>query len=193
MVLAAGSSTRLGRPKQLVELEGQTLVQRAAIAAKTAGADRVFVVVGAFADEVRASVALVNDASVVFNPKWETGLASSLATGIEVAQVMACDGALVMTTDQALIESTSLKSLIDGFDAEHRIVASSYDGIIGVPAVFGSEHFDSLMNLKGDEGAGRWLRARADAVTQIKIDSAFVDIDTQADVDRLLSQEPRPT
>ena len=144
--------------------------------------------VGAFADEVRAAAERVSGVSVVLNPNWESGLASSLATGIEVAQVMGCDGALVMTTDQPLVGSTNLTELIRAFDARHRIVASSYDDVMGVPAVFGSEHFDSLMKLHGDEGAGRWLRARSADVKQIRIDSASIDIDTQADVDDL---EPR--
>jgi molybdenum cofactor cytidylyltransferase len=147
-------------------------------------------VVGAFADEVRSSAALVNDVTVVLNPKWKSGLASSLATGIEIVQAMGCEGALVMTTDQALIDPISLKTLIDTFDVGHRIVASSYNAIIGVPAVFGAEHFDSLMKLHGEEGAGRWLRARSGDVTQIRIDSASADIDTPADVERLHSLDP---
>lgn len=151
----------------------------------------VIVVVGAFSDEVRSSAELVDDVTVVFNPEWESGLASSLRTGLEVADAMGCDAALVMTTDQALIDPSNLKALIDALDGEHRIVASSYDGIIGVPAVFGAEHFGSLMKLKGDEGAGRWLRARPEAVTQIRIDTASVDIDTKADLDRLNSTGTR--
>ena len=140
---------------------------------------------------MRSAVEVVSDVTVVLNPEWESGLASSLATGIEVAQAMGCDGTLVMTTDQPLIDTASLKALIEAFDAEHRIVASSYDDIIGVPAVFGAEHFDSLMKLHGDEGAGRWLRARSGDVTQIRIDSASVDIDTQADIDRLQPHDSR--
>ena len=138
---------------------------------------------------MRSAAEAVDDVMVVLNPGWESGLASSLATGIEVAQAMTCDAALVMTTDQPLIASTSLKTLIDAFGPEHRIVASSYDDIIGAPAVFGAEHFDSLMKLHGDEGAGRWLRARSGEVTQIRIDSASLDIDTPADVDRLQSND----
>lgn len=148
----------------------------------------MIVVTGAFADEVRMAAEIVDDVTIVFNPKWESGLASSLATGLEVAQAMSCDAALIMTTDQPLIDSAKLKTLISAFDAKHRIVASSYDDIIGVPAVFGAEYFDSLMKLRGDEGAGRWLRARPDEVTQIKIDTASTDIDTPADVDRLQSR-----
>lgn len=150
-------------------------------------------VIGAFADEVRAVAERVDDVTIVFNPEWESGLASSLSAGLETADAMGCDGVLVMTTDQALIDSASLSALIDAFDGEHRIVAASYDGIIGVPAVFGAEHFESLMQLHGDEGAGRWLRARPMEVTQIRIDSASVDIDTQADLHRLQTNSPRTT
>lgn len=143
-------------------------------------------VTGAFADEVRSAAESVDDVTIVFNPKWESGLASSLAAGLEVADSMSCDGALVMTTDQPLIDSAGLRALIDAFNGQHRIVASSYNGIVGVPAVFGAEHFPSLMKLTGDEGAGRWLRSRRD-VTPIRLDNASIDIDTQADVDRLRS------
>jgi Uncharacterized MobA-related protein len=166
-------------------------VERAAIAATTAVEGSVIVVIGAFADEVRSAAERVDDVTIALNPRWESGLASSLATGLEVAEAMGCDGALVMTTDQALIDPASLGALTSAFDAEHRIIASSYDGIVGVPAVFGVEHFSELMKLKGDEGAGRWLRAHSDTVTQIRIDTASVDIDTQADVDRLQSNDSR--
>ena len=166
-------------------------MRRAAISAENAGAGPVIVVVGAFADEVRSAVETVDDVIIVANPDWASGLASSLTKGIEVAQAMNCDAALVMTTDQPLIDAAGLEELIDAFDAQRRIVASSYAGIIGVPAVFGAEHFDGLMKLRGDEGAGRWLRARSAKVTQIRIDSASVDIDTPADVDRLHANDPK--
>lgn len=146
-------------------------------------------VTGAFADEVRAAVERVDDVTVILNPGWSSGLASSLATGIEVAQAMRCDAALVMTTDQPLIDTKSIRSLIDALNDRHRIIAASYDDIIGVPAVFGFEYFNSLMELKGDEGAGRWLRARSAQVTQIRIDTASVDIDTRDDADRLQSRD----
>lgn len=68
------------------------------------------------------------------------------------------------------------------------MVASAYNDVVGVPAVFGAEYFESLMKLSGDEGAGRWLRARPSEVTQIRIDSASTDIDTPADVARLQSR-----
>ena len=158
-------------------------------AAKEAGAYEVIVVVGALAESVIAAVGNVTNVAIALNADWKAGLASSLAAGLEAAGRLTLDGILVMTTDQPLIEPASLRKLVRAFDAEHRIVASMYSGITGVPAVFGSEHFDDLMKLEGDQGAGRWLRSRPD-VTTIEIESASIDIDTPADVDRLLLHKP---
>lgn len=94
-----------------------------------------------------------------------------------------------MTTDQPLVAAASLRKLIETFDSAHRIVASTYDNTVGVPAVFGSEHFDDLMKLEGDEGAGRWLRSRLNDVTTVRIDNASIDIDTPAELARLLSRD----
>lgn len=124
------------------------------------------------------------------NRNWQSGIASSLASGIEAAKQLSLDGVLVMTTDQPLIAAASLQKLIEAFESGHRIVASAYDDIVGVPVVFGSEYFDDLTKLEGDDGAGRWLRARPNDVTEIRIDNASIDIDTPADTVRLLSHEP---
>jgi CTP:molybdopterin cytidylyltransferase MocA len=187
IVLAAGSSTRLGHPKQLIEHEGLPLVRRAAMAATDAGAAEVIVVVGSGAQNVVAAIGDIARVSIALNPDWESGMASSLTTGLKEAQALDLEAVMVMTTDQPLIDIASLRQLMAAFDDQHRIIASSYDDIVGVPVVFGSEHFDTLMKLKGDEGAGRWLRARLKEVTQIEVQSASVDIDTPADVANLKS------
>ncbi len=188
VILAAGASTRLGYPKQLIEHEGQALVRKAATAARDAGADPVFVVVGASADTVSAALEGLDGVETLFNARWESGLASSLSAGLAaLAAAPGCDGAIVMVADQPLIDVAALHSLVNAFDGEHRIVASSYDDIVGVPVVLGSEFFKDLLNLKGDEGAGRWLRARLSQVTQIPVANASVDIDTPADAERLAS------
>ena len=159
------------------------------MAAGDAGAVEVIVVVGASAENVVAAVSDVEKVSIVLNPDWETGMASSLTTGLREAKDLELDAVMVMTTDQPLIDITSLRQLINAFDDVHRIVASCYDEIVGVPVVFGSEHFDTLMSLKGDEGAGRWLRARLNEVTQIEVLNAAVDIDTPDDVANLKSRD----
>lgn len=171
-------------------LDGQPLVRRAVYSARDAGAYQIIVVVGALAESVIAAVGDLTNVAFALNRDWKSGLASSLAVGIAAAKRIRLDGVLVATTDQPLVATASLRKLIDTFESGRRIVASAYDNIVGVPAVFGTEHFDDLMKLEADEGAGRWLRTRPNEVTTIAIDNASIDIDTPADVTRLLSHEP---
>lgn len=188
IILAAGPSTRLGYPKQLIEHDGVALVRRAASVAVDAGARPAFVIVGASSKEVSNALNGLDGVKILNNERWESGLASSLSAGLAALSADKLIGAaLVMVADQPLVDSDALKRLMAGFDEHHRIVASAYDDIVGVPVVIGSEHFPALMNLKGDEGAGRWLRARLADVTQVDVASASVDIDTPEDAERLNS------
>lgn len=185
-MLAAGGSTRLGYPKQLIPHEGKPLVAHAAGVALEAGADPVIVVLGARADEIRPAVARLAGVSVVVNSAWESGLASSLAAGIRAAvAAAACDGIMVTLADQPLVNVALLRRLMTAFRAGARVVASGYDGSPGVPALFGREHAPDLMGLTGDAGAGPWLRSRLREVTIVPLESALVDLDTPADVTRL--------
>lgn len=185
VILAAGSSSRLGRPKQLIHYEGQPLILRTALAARRAGVDSVIVVVGAFSKVVSEAVIGVGGLTLVSNKGWRSGLSSSLSAGLATAKSIGLDGAMILTADQPMIGVASLEKLLEQFDEDQRVVAAAYDGIVGVPAIFGHEHFDALMNLNGDEGAGRWLRSNPDAVKEVPIPEAAVDIDTLADVARL--------
>lgn len=151
---------------------------------------QVIVVVGALAESVIAAVGDLTNVAFALNRNWQSGIASSLTSGIKAAKRLPLDGVLVMTTDQPLIAVASLRTLIEAFEGGHRIVASAYDDIVGVPAVFGVEFFGDLMKLEGDEGAGRWLRSRPNDVTAISIDNASIDIDTPADIARHISNEP---
>ena len=154
----------------------------AARAAWHAGANPVIAVLGAAAQSVAAALDDVPNLRCVVNPYWESGLASSLAAGLRaVLDTTECDGALVMLADQPFVDSASLASLIAQFEAGHRLVASSYDGVIGVPALFGREFLEELTHLTGDTGAGAWLRTRSDSVTRVPLEKAALDIDTRAD------------
>ncbi len=186
VILAAGPSARLGYSKQLIIHEGKPLVRRAAIAAVEAGASPVIVVLGAQAEEITAVLAQLPSVTLVMNEEWETGLASSLATGLRALyQNSSCDGALVMLADQALIDAAALTQLLDAFNTDDRIIASEYDDTIGVPVVIGREHVPDLMALKGDAGAGAWLRKRLGQVTRIPMARAAMDVDTPSDAERL--------
>ncbi len=182
-MLAAGASTRMGFPKQLILHEGEPLVRRIAGAAVEAGADPVIVVLGANADAVSPALEDLDGVRWIVNDRWRDGLASSLAAGVrEVFSDAAIDGVLVTLADQPLVNANALGKLITAFGAGRRIVASAYGGTVGVPAVFAREHADALMRLEGDAGAGSWLRSRPDEVTRIPLEAAAFDIDTSSDV-----------
>lgn len=189
MVLAAGGSARLGVPKQLIDFRGEPLVRRAARAAGDAGAAPVIVVLGADAAEVAHALDGLSFVTTVMNERWRDGLASSLATGIREVQRLdaRAEGALIATADQPLVNAAALRRLLDAFGDGARLVAAEYCGTIGVPAVIGREHFDALLALEGDAGAGRWLRGKGDAVRRVPLLEAAVDIDTVEDAAMLAS------
>ncbi len=161
-------------------------MRRIAAAAAEAGAEPVIVVLGANAGEIAPALSDLPSVHVVVNEHWRNGLASSLVAGLESVLARAApDAVLVTLADQPFVDAAALRRLIAGFDEERRIVASTYDGVIGVPALFAREHVDDLMQLTGEAGAASWLRARRGEVTCIPLAGAAADIDTPADAARL--------
>ena len=157
------------------------------MAAVEAGAYPVVVVLGANAATIAPALAGLASVVTVVNQEWSKGLASSLATGLSaVLEDATCDGVLVTLADQPLVDAAALKRLVVAFGGERRIVASSYNDTIGVPAIFGREHIDALMGLTGDAGAGSWLRSRSSEVTCVPLDAAAIDIDTLSDAAHLV-------
>jgi molybdenum cofactor cytidylyltransferase len=190
IVLAAGASTRMGYPKQLIEFDGEPLVRRAARAALDAGAEPVVVVIGANAELVTPVLEdLKSCVTVIVNNDWQSGLASSIRTGVNALRNDDWDGVLITLADQPLVDAHGLRQLIEAFDDEHRIIASSYSDTIGVPALFGKEHMPALLRLEGDAGAGTWLRSHLDSVTQVPLDQLARSVDTPSDVADLLRSE----
>ena len=187
LVLAAGASSRLGTPKQLVVHRGQPLVRRAVLALVEAGAQPAIVVLGAHAETIAPLLHDVPRVVMVLNARWQNGLASSLGAGVREAMRLdpQVAGVLITTVDQPFVDAAALRRLLDAFARAHRIVAAEYAETIGVPAVIGREYFADLLALAGDAGAGGWMRSRSEPVHRVRLPDASLDIDTAEDAARL--------
>jgi molybdenum cofactor cytidylyltransferase len=174
LILAAGPSTRLGRPKQLVILEGETLLERSVRIAKGAGCEPVVVVLGASQDLIRNQCKL-QDVLIVSNPDWADGMGTSLSRGAREFEDVR--GIVVMTCDMPIVTSAHLRALA----SSDEVTASSYAGQNGVPAYFPSESFPKLIALKGEAGARGFLRS----AVGIELVDGELDIDTAEDLTRL--------
>ena len=175
IILAAGSSQRLGQPKQNVLLAGETLLQRAIRNAVDADLSPIVVVVhGSIHSDAFASQPAVQ---FVINPNPGEGIASSIRCGIAGLVCEEVAGAVVMTCDQPAVNSTHLRALASD---ELRVTGSRYSRTLGVPAYFPKGSFAELGKLSGDSGA----RSLLQAAHSISAENLELDIDTQQDLDR---------
>jgi molybdenum cofactor cytidylyltransferase len=171
VVLAAGASIRLGEPKQLVVVGGETLLERAVRVAREAGCAPVVVVLGAAAEQV-ATRCNLGGAVLVMNSGWEEGMASSIRVG--VGAVGGADGVVLMTCDQPAVTVEHLLVLT----AAGEVTASAYAGRRGVPAYFPAASFPALIELRGDAGARELLRS----APTVELVGGELDVDTANDL-----------
>jgi molybdenum cofactor cytidylyltransferase len=187
LVLAAGAASRFGSPKQLVRVGGEALLQRAVSRATELGGHAVTVVLGAHAADL-TPLLRHSSATVLINRHWEEGLASSLRLGVS-SLPGSTDAVLVTLADQAAITTFDLRRLAGAWRRQpDSVIAASYDGHTGVPAVFPRHAFAALLALRGDTGARAVLSQLADRVLRVPMPNAAIDIDTPED---LLKLEPR--
>jgi molybdenum cofactor cytidylyltransferase len=188
IVLAAGASRRLGQPKQMLLHDGETLIARAIRVAHQAGAAPLFAVLGAQHEIIRATIA-PSEAIVVINANWQQGIASSIHAGIEALDSAAPDApaALILPCDQLHLTADHLRALITSFAAqtEPSIIASSYAGVAGIPAIFPRQAFTNLLALSGDKGARSLLIKPPCTLITVLFTGGEIDIDTPADLAQL--------
>jgi molybdenum cofactor cytidylyltransferase/nicotine blue oxidoreductase len=177
VVLAAGFSRRLGRPKQAVQFNGETLLQRSARIAREASVGPVFVVVNRQTDVNLGGSGL----TILTNDEAGEGIASSIRAGVNAALSLPdLKGVLLMTCDQVAVTSAHLRSLCHD---RTRVSGSAYAGRVGVPAYFPMKCVSDLLALRGDAGARDLLRG----VRTVSAEELALDIDTEEDVARLTS------
>lgn len=183
VLLAAGSSHRFGGDKQSTPIDGVPMLTRAARLLLDAGFPAPIVVLGARAAEHRALLAAL-PVQMVENPDAESGMASSLVAALDASGE--CDAVVITVCDQPAVTAEHLRALVAAWrESGSSIVASSYAGTRGVPALFTAVHFLELRKLHGDRGAGPLLSRYGDSVHVVALAGGELDIDTPADLQKL--------
>jgi molybdenum cofactor cytidylyltransferase len=185
IVLAAGASTRLGRPKQLLRYRGKTLLQTVVDEARSSACLETAVVLGANAAAIDASLD-APDVTRLVNTRWAKGKATSIATGITWAVERRADAALMMVCDQPRLTSLHLNALIAEFLRTGEMVVSAYAGTFAVPMIFPRSAFRDLLEERGGlEGGYGGIRGTR-RVTSVEWPDGACDVDTREDAIRLL-------
>ena len=187
VILAGGASTRLGRPKQLLQYHGKTLLNHAVNEAITAKVDAVVVILGKNADQFQNEID-EKKVHVVVNKDWVEGMASSVRLGLETLLKTKpyIDAVIFMVCDQPHISSSVLNELITKQQkTTKQIVTCNYGESIGPPALFHKKYFRELAKLNGDVGARNIIEQNTRDVATIFFPEGKIDIDTEEDYEAL--------
>lgn len=187
LVLAAGRSTRMGRPKALLPLtrDGETFIERLVSTLVAGGIDDVVVVAGEEAVAIRARLGF--RARVVVNPHVDRGQLSSIVVGLDVIDRPGVMAVMIAPVDQPLVSETTVRLLADAWRRTRApIVRPVRDGRHGHPVIFDRAVFDEVRAADPAQGARAVVSAHAESVSDIAVDDegAFADLDTPADYER---------
>ncbi len=180
-LLAAGASIRFGRPKQLIQFQGRSLLRHLAEICASSNAGEVYVVLGAYAELLRHQLHGLR-LRTILNLDWNSGISSSLRFAIK--NLDRTTGALlVVLCDQPYITSQLLNRMMEKFEKTKKlIVACEYENSLGVPALFDRKLFDELENLAGDRGAKQVIMKHRNDVVAVPFPEGSIDIDTPKDL-----------
>lgn len=189
IVLAGGTSSRLGQPKQLLVLEGRPILQHVLEAAAEAGLGEVVVVLGHRAGDVAAALDLPPGARTVVNPDYATGQASSMRRGLAAVSDEA-RAALILLGDQPSMPAAGIRAVVDAYrEGAGPVVQGSYAGLPGHPVLFDRSVWPALLAVDGDRGARDVIKAHPDWVVRVELGGEVPpDLDTMEDYERLLRQ-----
>ncbi|MBB6237260.1 molybdenum cofactor cytidylyltransferase [Pedobacter sp. AK013] len=191
IILAAGNSSRLGRPKQLLNYKGKTLLQGVINEALETNCEPVIVVLGANAKEI-SSQHQNDQINFVINENWENGMASSIVAGLStlIKNNSKIESIIIAVADQAFIKMSNFNNLIEKQkETGKNIIASAYDETMGTPVLFKKDYFEVLLSLKGAEGAKNILKQYPLDLETVAFEHGGIDIDTETDYNNLISQQ----
>jgi molybdenum cofactor cytidylyltransferase len=191
IIVAAGSSSRLGRAKQLLPFNGKSLLEHTVETALQTNKGPVLCVLGANAEPIRNVLSRL-PVTLLINESWEEGMGASIRCGVKGLLKLFPDikGAILLVSDQPFISSSLLNQLIATHESSGKqIVASHYNNTVGVPVLFSNEIFPELLVLEGQQGGKKILFSNNDRLTSVDFQKGNIDIDTVADYDRLIGPE----
>lgn len=189
IMLAAGSSSRMGHNKMMLVFQGITLLERTLMAAIDSKVNHLIAVTGANREE-NDNLIKKHKVKVVFNTEWEAGIGSSLKCGLQtiLKEYKHLDAVIISVCDQTYLSSEVFDKLIDKYTQSGKpIIASTYGNTIGVPVLYDKIFFDELMRIPDDRGAKQSIvdHASSDSIATIQFEGGDVDIDTLEDLKKM--------
>ncbi|MEC3874370.1 nucleotidyltransferase family protein [Chryseobacterium salviniae] len=191
IVLAAGNSSRMGSPKQLLLYQGKTLLERITdTALEVFDPNQIVLVLGACHHEI-ASVIKNRNIHIVINENWESGMASSIQTGMKKLSVLfpEMERCFISVCDQPYLTSDLFSKMLQLQETSGKeIVVTKYADTLGVPVLFSKKYFKPLMELTGEQGAKKIIQQNMNDVEPFEFEKGAVDIDTPSDYNHLKTQ-----
>lgn len=190
VILAAGNSSRLGQPKQLLPYGDKSLVFHIAEEAIQVADTFTVIVCGAEKDAVKEALGQLQ-VHTVYNEQWPEGMASSIRTGLSASLTLHPElaGCIFTVCDQPFVSAALLSQLISAKKVSGKgIAAATYAGTMGTPVLFDKKYFPALLQLKGAHGAKKLLQQYPEDITGVSFPAGEVDIDTPEDYNRLLAK-----
>ncbi|MFF2587650.1 NTP transferase domain-containing protein [Peribacillus butanolivorans] len=186
VILAAGMSTRMGKPKLLLPLNGQPLFKHALKATVDVSLQPIVLIAGHYIEEIRHYTHDFEDIEIIYNQNYANGMASSLKLGIQAVK-KDVDAVMVFLADQPLVSKSIVQLLIDHYKAHKhegiRIVRSKYKEDLGHPILFDAELFNEFDSIEGDQGGKEIIKKYTQLTKIISFDNQMwgMDVDTPED------------
>ncbi len=188
IILAAGNSSRMGEPKQLMMYNNKTFLQHIIGESKNALLDPVICVTGYQSDLISESISGMQ-VSIVYNEHWSEGMGSGISAGIKQLLCSDVDSVILTVSDQPHVSSDLFLTMLEmKARSGKRIVASSYAGTLGTPVLFSKEYFKQLKSLNGNQGAKNIVKINLPDVCSVEFEKGNIDIDTKEDYKNLISE-----
>ena len=187
LILAAGESRRLGKPKQNLKYGNTTLLNNIKEHLTLYFVEKTYTVLGAYSKDI-IDISKLKSSEVIEFKRWKDGMGSSLSYACtKIFEEKSYDGILITLSDLPLVSGLDYQKMYNLFESSSDIVASKSNNSLGVPAIFGSDYFEELIDLHGERGAKPIIKKYSKKVKVFVNENVSVDIDTLEDYSNLTS------